>query len=80
MCFFFFQPILDILLIHMHSGEKKKHRKETIATKRRERMLCRGVDLEQINLVRKRLHNVIAFGKISSKIVLVCKIRGAFRE
>lgn len=31
-------------------GEKKKHRKERIATKRRERMLCRGVDIEQINL------------------------------
>ncbi|EXC23988.1 Zinc finger CCCH-type with G patch domain-containing protein [Morus notabilis] len=31
-------------------GEKKKHRKEMIALKRRERMLRRGVDLEQINL------------------------------
>ncbi|XWS73033.1 hypothetical protein CRYUN_Cryun02cG0091300 [Craigia yunnanensis] len=31
-------------------GEKKKHRKEMIAVKRRERMLRRGVDLEQINL------------------------------
>ncbi|KAK8602038.1 hypothetical protein V6N13_058301 [Hibiscus sabdariffa] len=31
-------------------GEKKKHRKEMIAVKRRERMLCRGVDLQQINL------------------------------
>ncbi|XVE98494.1 hypothetical protein REPUB_Repub03eG0111500 [Reevesia pubescens] len=30
-------------------GEKKKHRKEMIAVKRRERMLSRGVDLEQIN-------------------------------
>ncbi|XP_022732571.1 uncharacterized protein LOC111286700 isoform X6 [Durio zibethinus] len=30
-------------------GEKKKHRKEMIAVKRRERMLRRGVDLEQIN-------------------------------
>ncbi|KAK9130511.1 hypothetical protein Sjap_010998 [Stephania japonica] len=30
-------------------GEKKKHRKEAIAIKRRERMLRRGVDLEQIN-------------------------------
>ncbi|XVE63588.1 hypothetical protein DITRI_Ditri07aG0031800 [Diplodiscus trichospermus] len=30
-------------------GEKKKHRKEMIAMKRRERMLRRGVDLEQIN-------------------------------
>ncbi|KAL6973962.1 hypothetical protein U1Q18_028146 [Sarracenia purpurea var. burkii] len=31
-------------------GEKKKHRKETIALKRRERMIRRGADLEQINL------------------------------
>ncbi|XWS27135.1 hypothetical protein CRYUN_Cryun26dG0090100 [Craigia yunnanensis] len=31
-------------------GEKKQHRKEMIAVKRRERMLRRGVDLEQINL------------------------------
>ncbi|MBA0810204.1 hypothetical protein Gohar_002216 [Gossypium harknessii] len=31
-------------------GEKKKHRKEMIAVKRRERMLRRGVDLEKINL------------------------------
>nr|DAD27332.1 TPA_asm: hypothetical protein HUJ06_028800 [Nelumbo nucifera] len=30
-------------------GAKKKHRKETIALKRRERMMRRGVDLEQIN-------------------------------
>ncbi|EEF38882.1 zinc finger protein, putative [Ricinus communis] len=30
-------------------GEKKKHRKEMIAVKRRERMLQRGVDLEKIN-------------------------------
>ncbi|KAG8491714.1 hypothetical protein CXB51_015122 [Gossypium anomalum] len=30
-------------------GEKKKHRKEMIAVKRRERMLRRGVDLEKIN-------------------------------
>ncbi|KAJ1697920.1 hypothetical protein LUZ63_006432 [Rhynchospora breviuscula] len=30
-------------------GEKKKHRKELIADKRRQRMLNRGVDLEQIN-------------------------------
>ncbi|XP_052198931.1 uncharacterized protein LOC127806022 [Diospyros lotus] len=31
-------------------GERKKHRKEKIALKRRERMKHRGVDLEQINL------------------------------
>jgi G patch domain-containing protein 2 len=30
-------------------GEKKKHRKEMIALKRRERMIGRGVDLEQIS-------------------------------
>ncbi|CAL1414871.1 unnamed protein product [Linum trigynum] len=32
-----------------YPGEKKKHRKEMIAVKRRDRMLNRGVDLEQIN-------------------------------
>ncbi|KAM6553220.1 hypothetical protein CsatB_013982 [Cannabis sativa] len=31
-------------------GTKKKHRKEAIAVRRRERMLRRGLDLEQINL------------------------------
>ncbi|KAL1531060.1 hypothetical protein AAHA92_33781 [Salvia divinorum] len=31
-------------------GEKKKQRKETIATKRRDRMMSRGVDLQKINL------------------------------
>ncbi|XP_004287228.1 PREDICTED: uncharacterized protein LOC101294206 [Fragaria vesca subsp. vesca] len=31
-------------------GTKKKHRKEMMAVKRRDRMLRRGVDLEQINL------------------------------
>ncbi|XP_061990823.1 uncharacterized protein LOC133709176 isoform X1 [Rosa rugosa] len=31
-------------------GTKKKHRKEMIVAKRRDRMLLRGVDLEQINL------------------------------
>ncbi|KAL5772759.1 hypothetical protein ACOSQ2_012683 [Xanthoceras sorbifolium] len=31
-------------------GAKKKHRKEMMAVKRRERMLHRGVDLEKINL------------------------------
>ncbi|KAL3747870.1 hypothetical protein ACJRO7_016652, partial [Eucalyptus globulus] len=30
-------------------GEKKKHRKELIAAKRRDRMIRRGVDLESIN-------------------------------
>ncbi|KAJ4709664.1 G-patch domain-containing protein [Melia azedarach] len=36
-------------------GEKKKHRKETIAAKRRERMLHRGVDLEEINLTLEQI-------------------------
>ncbi|KAL0451744.1 UNVERIFIED_CONTAM: Zinc finger CCCH-type with G patch domain-containing protein [Sesamum latifolium] len=31
-------------------GEKKKHRKEMIAAKRRDRMIRRGVDLQKINL------------------------------
>ncbi|XP_010464642.1 PREDICTED: uncharacterized protein LOC104745160 [Camelina sativa] len=41
-------------------GEKKKHRKEYIALKRRERMLQRGVDLAEINsqLERFVLENV----------------------
>lgn len=36
----------------MFSGAKKKHRKEMMALKRRERMLHRGVDLQKINSVR----------------------------
>lgn len=36
-------------------GEKKKFHKEMIAEKRRERMLHRGVDLEQINLNLKQM-------------------------
>ena len=44
--------MLDIVQIHMYTGEKKKHRKEMIAVKRRERMRRLGVDLEQISLVR----------------------------
>ncbi|KAG6673535.1 hypothetical protein I3842_16G116800 [Carya illinoinensis] len=36
-------------------GDKKKHRKERIAVKRRERMLQRGVDLEQINTKLERI-------------------------
>lgn len=36
-------------------GGKKKHRKEDIATKRRERALRRGVDLEAINLSFERM-------------------------
>ncbi|CAN7050959.1 unnamed protein product [Brassica oleracea var. botrytis] len=41
-------------------GEKKKHRKEYIALKRRERMLQRGVDLADINIQLERfvLENV----------------------
>ncbi|XP_010542083.1 PREDICTED: uncharacterized protein LOC104815398 [Tarenaya hassleriana] len=40
-------------------GEKKKHRKEMIAVKRRERMLQRGVDLAQIN---SKLEQIVAEG------------------
>ncbi|XP_048423225.1 LOW QUALITY PROTEIN: uncharacterized protein LOC103933875 [Pyrus x bretschneideri] len=36
-------------------GEKKKHRKEMMAGKRRERMLRRGVDLERINLKMEQI-------------------------
>ncbi|CAN8259903.1 unnamed protein product [Cochlearia groenlandica] len=36
-------------------GEKKKHRKEYIAVKRRERMLLRGVDLADINSKLERM-------------------------
>ncbi|XP_051150601.1 uncharacterized protein LOC127265006 [Andrographis paniculata] len=36
-------------------GEKKKHRKEMIAIKRRERMIQRGVDLQKINLQLERI-------------------------
>lgn len=36
-------------------GEKKKLRKEMIAVRRRERMLRRGVDLEQLNLKLKQM-------------------------
>lgn len=41
------------MLNFQHSlGGKKKHRKELIAMKRRQRMINRGVDLDQINSVR----------------------------
>ncbi|KAF0901216.1 hypothetical protein E2562_038675 [Oryza meyeriana var. granulata] len=36
-------------------GEKKKHRKELIAKKRRQRMLGRGVDLDQINTKLRKM-------------------------
>ncbi|XP_048440592.1 uncharacterized protein LOC103949129 isoform X2 [Pyrus x bretschneideri] len=36
-------------------GTKKKHRKEMMAVKRKERMLCRGVHLEQINLKMEQI-------------------------
>ncbi|KAL8128805.1 hypothetical protein V2J09_017960 [Rumex salicifolius] len=39
-----------------YPGEKKKHRKENIAVKRRERMLRHGVNLEKINL---KLRNMV---------------------
>ncbi|KAL9223933.1 hypothetical protein vseg_000017 [Gypsophila vaccaria] len=38
-----------------YPGEKKRERKEMIAVKRRERMLRRGVDLEQINMKLKQM-------------------------
>ncbi|KAK2965788.1 hypothetical protein RJ640_009494 [Escallonia rubra] len=41
-------------------GEKKKHRMEMIAVKRRERMNRRGVDLEEINL---KLQQMVLDGK-----------------
>ncbi|KAJ6828899.1 uncharacterized protein M6B38_358835 [Iris pallida] len=45
------------------SGGRKKHRKELIAIKRRERMINRGVDLDQINLKLRQLvvHEVDMF-------------------
>uniref|UniRef100_A0A2P2JQN4 Uncharacterized protein MANES_14G139500 n=1 Tax=Rhizophora mucronata TaxID=61149 RepID=A0A2P2JQN4_RHIMU len=36
-------------------GEKKKQRKESIAIKRRERMLRRGVDLEKVNMTLEQI-------------------------
>ncbi|XP_042473879.1 LOW QUALITY PROTEIN: uncharacterized protein LOC122056142 [Zingiber officinale] len=36
-------------------GEKKKHRKELVAVKRRQRMINRGVDLDQINYKLRQL-------------------------
>ncbi|KAK3033185.1 hypothetical protein RJ639_036977 [Escallonia herrerae] len=42
------------------SCEKKKHRKEMIAVKRRERMIRRGIDLEKINL---KLQQMVLDGK-----------------
>ena len=56
--FLFFIIIIFLLILDIfpnfffRSGAKKKHRKETIALKRRDRMLNRGVDLEKINLVK----------------------------
>ncbi|XP_073132202.1 LOW QUALITY PROTEIN: uncharacterized protein, partial [Henckelia pumila] len=41
-------------------GEKKKHRKEMIAAKRRDRMINRGVDLQQIN---SKLHQMVLDGE-----------------
>lgn len=41
------------------SGEKKKQRKETIAVKRRDRMIRRGVDLEKINLVSRNKYGFL---------------------
>ncbi|KAL6839156.1 hypothetical protein ACP4OV_031047 [Aristida adscensionis] len=40
---------------HSVPGEKKKHKKDLIAKKRRQRMLSRGVDLDQINTKLRRM-------------------------
>ncbi|KAJ4958752.1 hypothetical protein NE237_025863 [Protea cynaroides] len=52
-------------------GEKKKHRKETIALKRRERMMRRGVDLEQINLQLRQMVldevDILSFQRMHSR-------------
>lgn len=41
-----------VLILDFIVGGKKKHRKELVAVKRRQRMINRGVDLDQINYVR----------------------------
>ena len=47
-------PSAHIFMLQLtyQSGTKKKHRKEMMAVKRRDRMQRRGVDLQQINLVK----------------------------
>ncbi|KAM0887925.1 hypothetical protein ACQ4PT_028678 [Festuca glaucescens] len=40
---------------HSVPGEKKKHKKELIAKKRRQRMLSRGVDLQQIDTKLRKM-------------------------
>lgn len=41
-----------MLILDFIAGGKKKYRKELVAVKRRQRMINRGVDLDQINYVR----------------------------
>ncbi|KAK1400076.1 R3H domain-containing protein [Heracleum sosnowskyi] len=52
-------------------GEKKKLRKETIANKRRERMIRRGVDLEEINLKLQQMvldgEDILSFKPMHSR-------------
>ncbi|KAL5223137.1 hypothetical protein ABZP36_027850 [Zizania latifolia] len=52
-------------------GEKKKHKKELIAKKRRQRMLSRGVDLHQINTKLKKMVvdqvNMVCFQPMHSR-------------
>ncbi|KAK3025802.1 hypothetical protein RJ639_040708 [Escallonia herrerae] len=52
-------------------GEKKKHRKEMIAVKRRERMIRRGNDLEEINFKLRQMVldgiDVLSFQPMHSK-------------
>jgi len=44
--------LCNVLMFVYDLGGKKKHHKELMAMKRRQRMINRGVDLEQINLAR----------------------------
>ncbi|KAK6942233.1 G-patch domain [Dillenia turbinata] len=44
--------LLSLLFIYLYVCGKKKHRKEMIAAKRRDRMIRRGVDLNLINSIR----------------------------
>lgn len=63
---YFFMYVLLLSYIKYFPGGKKKQRKEKIYLKRRDRMLNRGVDLEQINLVFFNI-NLTFYIIISSK-------------
>lgn len=54
----------------MISGEKKKHRKEMMAAKRLDRMIRRGVDLQQINSVRRKANSVFRARQCSSCVYI----------